>query len=366
MDKDAREVVELRRRIAALIEEARANEAAWQRAQRREMQLLEAGTLDALLERMTAGLRASYRVAIVTLLLADPEHEIQHLLLAQGHEPPVHPNVLFVDSTDGLPSRASAARPSPWLGEFDAGAHARFFPGGTSLRSVALLPLVRGGHVIGSLNLGSAEPRRFTGQLATDFLSHLAVIAAFSLENVVNQARLVRSGVTDALTGWHNRRYLRTRLVEEVARCRREKSRLTCLMIDVDHFKRVNDLYGHVVGDEVLRSVAHCIQGQVRDSDISARYGGEEFVVLLPGTGIEAGYALAERIRRSVSAQAFVVPGVVHALTVTVSIGVAEYRGGAGAVDAGATGEQLIALADEALYEAKAAGRNTVAQAVNS
>ena len=88
--------------------------------------------------------------------------------------------------------------------------------------------------------------------------------------------------------------------------------------------------------------------------------------MLLPGTGIEAGYALAERIRRSVSAQAFVVPGVVHALTVTVSIGVAEYRGGAGAVDAGATGEQLIALADEALYEAKAAGRNTVAQAVNS
>ena len=365
MDEEAREVIALRRRIAGLIEEARANEAAWQRAQRREMQLLEAGTLDALLKRMTVGLRASYRVTIATLMLADPDYEVRHLLLAQGHQPREYRDVLFVDSAEAPAAHAWALRRRPWLGEFDERVHARFFPGAVRLSSVALLPLVREGQIIGSLNLGSEEPHRFTGHLATDFLSHLAVIAAFSFDNVVNHARLVRSGVTDVLTGWHNRRYLRTRLVEEVARCRRERSPLTCLMIDVDHFKRVNDVYGHVVGDEVLQRVAQCIQGQVRDSDVSARYGGEEFVVLLPGTGIEAGRSLAERIRHAVSADVFAVDGVPEALPVTVSIGVAEHGDGPGEADASTAGERLIALADEALYEAKAAGRNAVAHAAN-
>ena len=365
MDREDREVIRLRRRIAALIEEARANEAAWQRAQHRELQLLEAGTLDTLLERLTAGLRASYRVTVATLLLADPAYEIRHLLLAQGRHPLEYRDVLFVDSAEALSARRAVVR-RPWLGKFDKRSHARFFPDTADLSSVALLPLVRAGHVIGSLNLGSDAPRRFTGQLATDFLSHLAVIAAFSLENAVNHARLVRSGITDVLTGWHNRRYLKTRLVEELARCRREHMPLTCLMIDVDHFKHVNDAHGHLAGDEVLRRVAQCIQGQVRDSDVSARYGGEEFVVLLPGTGSDVGRSLAERIRQAVSAEAFVVAGVPEALAVTVSIGVAEHRDSGEATDAAAAGERLIALADEALYDAKAAGRNTIVHAANS
>ncbi len=365
MGMDDREVIRLRRRIAALIDDARANEAAWQRAQRREMQLLEAGTLDVLLARMTGDLGDSYRVPAVTLVLADPEHEIRHLLLAQGRQPREFPDVFFVDALDEI-LVGHIAPQRPWLGRFDKVVHGPVFPAAVDLRSVALLPLARGGSVIGSLNLGSDEPRRFTERLATDFLSHLAVIAAFSLENAVNHARLVRSGITDVLTGWHNRRYLRTRLLEELARCKRDGTPLTCLMIDVDHFKRVNDLYGHLAGDEVLRRVAQCIRGEVRDSDVSARYGGEEFVVLLPGTGIDAGRALAERIRRSVSAGPFVVDGVPDALPVTVSIGIAEHREDATYPDADTAGERLIALADEALYDAKAGGRNVVVQAANS
>ena len=365
MDKDDREVIQLRRRIAALIEEARANETAWQRAQRREMQLLEAGTLDTLLTRMTAGLRASYRVSVVTLLLADPAREIRCLLLAQGRQPRDYRDVAFVDAQAPVSVRGTSLR-RPWLGRFDARAHAHFFPHAGELSSVALLPLVRDGSVAGSLNLGSGEARRFTGQLATDFLSHLAVIAAFSLENAVNHARLARSGVTDVLTGWHNRRYLQTRLTEELARCQRDGTTLTCLMIDVDHFKRVNDLYGHVVGDEVLRRVAQRIQAEVRDSDVSARYGGEEFVVLLPATGIEVGRSLAERIRCAVAAEPFAVAGAPGALPVTISIGVAEQRGTVTGADTVALGERLIALADDALYEAKAAGRNAVKHVANS
>jgi two-component system cell cycle response regulator len=137
-------------------------------------------------------------------------------------------------------------------------------------------------------------------------------------------------------------------------------------MIDVDHFKKVNDRYGHLGGDEVLRQLAHCVEGEVRNSDVSARYGGEEFVVLLPGTAIDAGRLLAERIRQAVSKEGFELPGVSDPLPVTVSIGVAEYRPARGKDDLKVAADRLIALADLALYEAKAGGRNAVAQAANS
>ncbi len=363
MDKESRELTDLRRRIAALTEEARKNEEAWQRSQRREMELLEADSLDTLFERLTTGLRASYRLAAVTLVLADPEHEVRHLLIAHGQRAAPHEGVLFVDSARALPLQLAAGH-RPWLGKFTRD-HASLFPAGARLKSVALLPLTREERIIGSLNLGSDESHRFGGHLATDFLHHLAVIAAFCLENSVNRARLVRSGLTDALTGWRNRRYLQTRLREELARSQRDKSALTCLMIDIDYFKKINDQYGHLAGDEMLRQLARRIETEVRDSDVSARYGGEEFVILLPRTGIEAGRLLAERMRRAVSAKSFELPGVDAPAAVTVSIGVAEHRPSAGTDDLAIAGERLIELADNALYEAKAGGRNTVVHATN-
>ena len=363
-DQDDRELNDLRRRLAALTEEARKNEEAWQRSQRREMELLDADSLGTLLERLTTGLRASYRLSAVTLVLADPEHEVQNLLMAQGHRAIDHRGILFVDSVHAVaPQLAPGHR--PWLGKFSRFDHAALFPAAARLQSIALLPLTREEHLIGSLNLGSDEGRRFTGHLATDFLHHLAVIAAFCLENAVNRARLVRSGLTDALTGWRNRRYLQTRLHEELARCRRDKSALTCLMIDADHFKKINDRYGHLAGDELLRQLARRIETEVRDSDVSARYGGEEFAILLPRTGIEAGCLLAERMRRAVAAKSFELPGAGEPVAVTVSIGVAEHRPGPGADDLKVAGERLIALADGALYEAKAGGRNAVAHATD-
>lgn len=365
MGAEDREVIELRRRIAALTEEARKNEEAWQRSHRREMELLEAETLGALLERLTAGLRESYKLAVVTLVLADPDHEIRHLLMVQGHKPSQYPAVLFVDAAQALAPQLATSR-RPWLGPFSRSDHALLFPGDAQPKSVGLLPLMRQDRLIGSLNLGSAEGRRFTGQLATDFLHHLSVIAAFCLENAVNRARLVRSGFTDVLTGWHNRRYLQTRLHEEIARSRRDRTALTCLMIDVDHFKSINDRHGHLAGDEVLRQLAHCIDAEVRGSDVSARYGGEEFVILLPHTAIDAGRVLAERVRKAVAAESFEIDGLRERLPITVSIGVAEYRPGPNQEDLKVAAEKLIAMADLALYEAKAAGRNAVAQAANS
>jgi diguanylate cyclase (GGDEF)-like protein len=354
----------LRDKLAALTEEARKNAEAWQRAQRRELELLEAGTLGELLERLTSGLRASYRLGTVTLALADPEHEIRHLLMVQGQRAADYPAVLFVDSAQSLaPQLATSGR--PWLGPYVRSDHALLFGADRVVASVALLPLIRQDRLIGSLNMASAEAARFTESHATDFLQHLAVIAAFSLENAVNRARLIRSGFTDVLTGWHNRRYLQARLREELARCRRENGPLTCLMIDVDHFKQINDRYGHLAGDQVLQQVAHCIEGEVRSSDVAARYGGEEFVILLPATAREAGAHLAERIRTAVATESFEIDGRVEPVPITVSIGVAEHRPEARQPDLKVAGERLLALADLALYEAKAAGRNNVSLAAN-
>ncbi len=365
MGTDDREVIELRRRIAALTDEARKNEEAWQRSHRREMELLEAETLGDLLERLTTGLRDSYKLAAVTLVLADPDHEVRHLLMVQGQKPAQYPAVLFVDSAHAIAPQLATSR-RPWLGPFSRSDHGLLFPSDAHLKSVGLLPLTRQDRMIGSLYMGSAEARRFTGQLATDFLHHLAVIAAFCLENAVNRARLVRSGFTDVLTGWHNRRYLQTRLHEEIARSRRDRTPLTCLMIDVDHFKKINDRHGHLAGDEVLRQLAQCIDAEVRGSDVSARYGGEEFVILLPHTAIDPGRVLAERIRHAVAEESFEIDTLTEPLPITVSIGVAEYRPGPNQEDLKVAGEKLLAMADLALYEAKAGGRNAVAQAANS
>ena len=357
-------VADLRRRFARLKDEARKNEDAWKRSQAREMELLEADKLATLLHRATDGLAAAYGLEAVTLVLADHDHEIRHLLMSQGESPDAFAGVSFVDSVRGLvPFPAQAGR--PWLGPFSAAEHARLFPGTAALRSVALLPLARQERIFGSLNMGSGDRSRFTRRHATDFLHHLAVIASFAFENTVNRARLVRSGFTDALTGWNNRRYLHARLREELARSRRERTPLVCLMVDVDHFKAVNDRHGHLAGDEVLREVAQRVSAEVRSSDVSARYGGEEFVILLPGIDARAGLALAERIRAAVAARPFEPSGSGESLPVTVSIGVAECRPALDADGASAVGEQLLARADAALYEAKARGRNVAVLADN-
>lgn len=349
---------EVRRRLETLTAEVAANERKMRASQQRELRLLKAEDLHALLTELTEGLRASYGLPYVSVVLCDPDHDIRHLLLAAGTPPERYSRVIIVESLTGLAPQYVALR-KPWLGRFAACDHQLLFPGANNLASVALIPLTHRQALIGSINLGSDEPRRFTGSHATDLLEHLGVIASYCVENVVNRARLLRSGFTDVLTGWHNRRYLQVRLKEEVARSQRDGTRLTCLMLDVDHFKGVNDTWGHAAGDAVLREIANRIDVQVRASDVAARYGGEEFVVLLPDTDESAGQVLAERIRRAVSAEPFVLPGG-EEVAITISVGVAGISPDARSRDLKTIGDALLARSDVALYRAKSAGRNRV------
>ena len=160
--------------------------------------------------------------------------------------------------------------------------------------------------------------------------------------------------ITDQLTGLYNRRFLFSQLSPLVQRAQCGGDAVSVMTIDIDHFKRLNDTYGHDVGDAVLRDFAVRLGTNTRPSDFACRLGGEEFVVIMPRTSGDIACLAAERLRRSVCASPFVVPGLAQALDVTVSIGVACTG------DSEETAETLLKRADEALYEAKRTGRNRV------
>jgi two-component system cell cycle response regulator len=160
--------------------------------------------------------------------------------------------------------------------------------------------------------------------------------------------------VTDQLTGLHNRRYMTGQLGALVNRAARGGDPVSALMIDIDHFKKINDGFGHDIGDEVLREFAVRLASNVRAIDLPCRYGGEEFVVIMPGTRLEDAEKIAERIRRHVAGSPFRVSGGAESLTVTISIGVAA------TVGEGDNAEALLKRADEAMYMAKSTGRNAV------
>lgn len=158
---------------------------------------------------------------------------------------------------------------------------------------------------------------------------------------------------TDHLTGLFNRRFLMESLDKEVQRSRRKDGQVALLLLDIDHFKRVNDTHGHLQGDVVLQKVAIHIQKELRSYDVAARYGGEEFVAVLPDTNLKEAYNVADRIRLSVQGMRFA--GSLSDARVTVSLGIAIYPSpGIENIDG------LLRSADEALYKAKEGGRNRV------
>jgi diguanylate cyclase (GGDEF)-like protein len=349
----------LREQLSVLREEAAKNESIFRKLMERELRLLKTSSLSELLTEMINGLADSYGLRAVSLILWDPQHELRHLLMSEHRSPEQLAGVHFVDHLYGLAPQYTHLH-KPWLGPFTGCDHQLLFPGASEgIRSVALIPLRRQETLVGVINFGSGEEKRFTRHHGTDFLEHLGLVASFALENAANRARLMRSGTTDVLTGWHNRRYLMTRMQEELVRAQRESSWVTCLFLDLDFFKSVNDAHGHLAGDRVLREVAQRIEEQVRGSDVAARYGGEEFVVLLPNTRPRDAMHLAERIRGVVASTPIEVSPE-HALTVTVSIGIAGIRPEKGKGDLKSLCEGLIRQADVALYQAKADGRNCV------
>ena len=343
------------------------------RTQARELTLLRADTLSQLLHAMVDGLKESYALDAVSVVLVDPQHEIRHLLVAAGDRPEDFERVLFVESLTGLAPQLLALH-KPWLGPYVGADHHLLLggavhtgapqggaehTGAAELKSVALVPLPRKDRATGALCLASVEPTRFTRHHATDFLAHLGVVAAVCLENAINRARLLRAGITDFLTGWHNRRYLQQRLKEELSRAQRRGSTIACLMMDIDRFKGINDGYGHLAGDNALKEVAQRVEAQIRTMDTAARFGGDELAILLPEASSAEAATLAERIREAIANEPFTLNAQVS-LKLTISIGVAAVAPGRHEPELKVLADRLVAEADAALYRAKALGRNRV------
>jgi len=185
-------------------------------------------------------------------------------------------------------------------------------------------------------------------------LIQLGAVSALNVYIVLGMQRQRRLSTSDPLTGLFNRGFFDDYLTKEVERADRYSTVFTVAMIDVDHFKQFNDSYGHAAGDRALKAVARVILHAVRRSDLVARYGGEELVVIFRETEADQAIDRVEEIRRAVAAEAFSVPRPPGSAKITVSAGVASWPAD------GLTGDEVLALADRRLFEAKGAGRNRV------
>jgi diguanylate cyclase (GGDEF)-like protein len=219
--------------------------------------------------------------------------------------------------------------------------------------SALIVPLVVSNKVIGSLQLFATEPEAFTCEDAQLFWM-LSLVAENQLTRDYENEGLIRFAFTDFLTGLKTRGFFEQQLELEIKRAERKRNPIALLMIDIDHFKLLNDNYGHHVGDQVLRDVAALLIKDMREIDTAARYGGEEFVIVLPETDIAGALQVANRVRRGVEQAKFFAGSPRQVEHLTISIGVSIFDQDA------QSKRELIESADSALYEAKSRGRNQV------
>ena len=376
---------ELRKKLKALMSQAQRNESKLQKMQQQELRFISANSLPELIDIILQQYRDAYELDYVSLLLIDHNHEVRRVIEFMSPGLLKMPTLIFSDSHTQLENVVISQTASmentnpidfqktlfpnfkdePYLGKCTGACRETLFPNmQKEPHSVAILPLIRHGKLIGSLNLASLDIARFITGTGTELIKRLSSILAVCIENAVNNEKLKLLGLTDALTGIHNRRYFMQRLEEEVVRSLREQQPVSCLFIDIDHFKLFNDHYGHSVGDQVLRYVANIIKKQMRLSDVLARYGGEEFAVLLTNTDSTLAQEVADRIRLSIANAVLKIEGVSDELNVTVSIGCTTIDSttmtSADNQSNKPLGESLLNSADQALYLAKDAGRNCI------
>jgi diguanylate cyclase (GGDEF)-like protein len=218
-------------------------------------------------------------------------------------------------------------------------------------RSVILAPLTVGERMLGTLSLSAAAPDAFSDSNLR-LLASFAATTTAALQNALLHAEIKQLAVTDPLTGRYNRRAFFELGQRELERFMRFRHPLTAMMIDLDHFKHINDRYGHVSGDQILRGLAERIATTIRDTDIFARYGGDEFVLLLPDSEISVALRIASRIREAVNHASWDTDGSQE--PISVSMGLAQ------ASPQHHMLEELLAEADQALYQAKTGGRDRV------
>jgi diguanylate cyclase (GGDEF)-like protein len=301
--------------------------------------------LEVLLSRVCGLIQDAFRVSHVSLFLRE-----DHDLVLRAHHGTLTPRM---QQGGRFP-----ANTEPWAGILASSTTAMetdlaSAPGTTKFfaesASRMCIPLISFGQTLGILALDSALADAFRdGDLQS--LESVADICATAIQNAHYVERVKQLAYLDGLTGIFNRRFFELRILEEIERARRYGTGMAVIMADIDQFKRLNDEFGHVLGDEVLRQVSSLFHQQLRKIDVVCRYGGEEFGILLTQTDAHHAMNVAEKLRKMVAGWQF--PGVPR--TVTISAGTAAFP------DHGTGRDDLVRAADSALYAAKQAGRNKV------
>ena len=365
-EKRLEENHQLREKLDKLLKEARRNEQTQNLFDDFTMSVVAAQGPEELFKLLLED-QKKFRIDEIQLCLVDRYHEVERLLSESYQNK--YLGLSFIDTETSnllisdLPNRpilgTRIMSKYDWLINIEDT---------NKYKSAALLPLKRGHETIGILLLLSEDANRYHMGDGTTFLHSLSAMIAIAIENCINRQRILELGYQDGLTNAYNRRYFDERLKHEIDRCVRKKTDLVCLFIDIDFFKKINDNYGHQVGDAVLVRLVALMREQVRSSDIVARYGGEEFAIILPDTGIQKAHEVAERIRSQVEEQKLVIDE--NTLSTTVSIGMAslsqlKYLSGPHKNNqlqqpTENLDKVLLGKADEALYQAKQTGRNQV------
>lgn len=218
----------------------------------------------------------------------------------------------------------------------------------------ACLPLITGGAIAGMVLIG----KRDKGYWYNEEIRKLLLVYVGLTASALQRVRLIditrRAAITDSLTGAYNRRFFDEMLKKQIALAKRRNEPLGLILADLDHFKNINDTYGHIAGDQALQQIASIMKNSIRSSDILSRYGGEEFVIIMPSIDISNAIKKAEGLRRHVESFQFQIGSAGQPPQITISIGVSSFP------DHGTEYETLIAAADLALYKAKKGGRNRV------
>ena len=221
-----------------------------------------------------------------------------------------------------------------------------------TLKSHLTLPLAVEGEILGCLSLSSDRPNAFDAQ-DLQFLSVIGYQMAASLKHFQRFSSIKNMAIYDTLTGLYNRRYFEERLEVEAEKSFYSGAPISLVMVDIDHFKKVNDTFGHTDGDQVLCKISSLLKASVRKKDTVARYGGEEFILILPEARLEQSFVIAERIRQLVENTPFEVGRA--QVNLTLSMGISNFPS-----HRVKSREELVKMADQALYDAKRGGRNKV------
>jgi len=350
---------QLRHQLNEVYALVRENEEKFKRFEEIEYELLEADSFEQLLSILFVDYPSLFKVDFTSLILSDHKLKFSHFLTTLTEQDDFA-RIQLLNSTQELDNLNQYGK-KICFGQYDHEKHQWLnnVPAKQNILSIGVLPLVRYNELIGIFCCFSSEQNRFDSNSGNIFLERLGKIISICFENVLNREELTLISFTDPLTQTRNRRYFDQLLPIEIKRSNRSLSSLSCIILDVDHFKLVNDKYGHPIGDEVLIQVVEKINSVLRTHEILARFGGEEFVLLLVQTANKAAALAAQRIVDVIHDSPFKLSDG-RTLNITISAGVATFTPRESKQDCKLIQEKLIEASDAALYEAKEAGRNQV------